>query len=446
MNEEICVALYINSRNIHIAIKTSAGLCNVVDMSNGYGKTYMPSFVHYNYIDDDIMFFSDALDNELYEDTYVFSSIVDIINYSSDIFEINGNLLFKNEILEQFFDNIMKYIYDINPEYIVKKIIICCDIIDDKKILSYKDIDICYINKKNALYNQIDIINNDNIDIIHFDNDKTYKYSLKKKGKQYSEKIYVYNDISSDELIDYIENIFIKFYCESNLIKEIDFQDLMNIKKMVNENIDLIFSKYSKKESVKIYFNFSFPLLEFNLTFDTLYEYFSSFYNKIDCTNIYVYSENLPMEFIKNIVTDVNITEIEILLGLFGTNDIEIIDKDYKNSEYGFFTKGELFISIFSDDDLLNKSNISDKYFYYSKNNTNLILFKNIEDRYTEIHKIDISDLHISTDYTLIKVSVEQNFIGVEESKQIVKIIIEDLGFVNKRNNLSKIYNIIEIV
>ncbi len=433
---DICLAIYINKKNIHVAIHNENEALKIIDLSYGYGKAYASSAVVFN--EGEFLFLNDVVDADIYEDTLYFDSILELLENNVVIDGIESK-----DVLKLLIENILKYVYEINEDFNITNVVVSYENIEaysDRFIEAFEKlniIDVRFIEPNEALI--YDVINASNsADILFLEFEKTYRINIVEKEQNrfiINEKLE--KSFFVKHFIDYLYDKCVVFYKNSKEIDIVEFEDEYMIKQLVFDNIDSIINKYMEKTESKIVFNFCFPTLVLEISTFDLDEYFESTIKKIEGNKeLFIYCEDIDDRFLFSLLGSEK--TVNIFNGMFESlhKNISFVKADEVISEYGFFVRGkseEKFVSIIKD-----KNSIEEKNFLFDrKTEQSIKLYKKIEDRIEFVLDLDLNDLEIDTDFA--KLVVKGNY---RESK--INIEITNKGFLNKCNN-NKIYFEIEV-
>ncbi len=433
--KEISVLFYINEKNTHLAISDNNEI-KVIDMSLGYGNAYMTSTVLYSIAEYKYVFFDNVNDYDIDDDVILYDSILNLFQ-KSDI----------DTILVSFCEQMLNFVNDFDSDATIKVIRVCYEnnasfknqlFITAFDTLGYKKDKIKFISQRDALYNCVN--NDDEVNILFLDYSKiTLKKLVKNIDDSYKEEIQNF-DCSLKEL----EEVFINKFLE--YVDMDDIENVINIKKVINENFNLIVDKYMKNEDFTTYLNFCFPPVSVNLTVSEMETIFDAVLSKInlETTNVYVYSEfNLLSILKRKYLKDCELIKIDILEGINSSIKIKIDNAQSKKCDIGFFINNNSaseFIPIITTEDTLN-TRFKEQYFYYLKKyGDELTLYKKIdENAFDEIQSISLEKLNIQNDISMLKSKVT-----AEKDKFMIEL--SNHGFLNKNMMLGKILVSIEEV
>lgn len=428
---EICLSIFINRKNTHIQLSEDFINFKTIDASLGYGKKYFPSIVHFNYSNEEFLFGENAINNDVYEDTYVFNSIIDILSTDDDIIEIGDFSVKKIQILTLFLDEIIEIITNINPNFIIKVISLSYEKfldknIDDLFLSAFKKYtsEVLFFEIDEAIYNHA-VLKNDiqlkKTNIMYLFNDKIVASSINEISDNYYEDISFSNDIFIEQkIIDLIYSL----YMEKFSLDKIEDSEKWEIYKMYFHNCENIINKFFQNKSSKIYFNFCYPPFEETITTDMLkscieteLDSIKKFVSKIYTreSSIYLYSENNYLdiiisnlfdefEFIKNNITD------SISFCSMNKNYITLKKDDDIKHDIGFFINKNGNKSFFT---LIKKGNKNSStydtiYFYYIKKHGNKIdIVKKNEEGYIKLSSIFLDEMFTLKELNMISLKVE---------------------------------------
>ncbi len=415
--ENIYVAIYINNRNTYLAISDEKDSHKIIDMSYGYGKTYSKSVVVFS--DGEFSFLENAMSSDIFDDTVVYESILEIMQ--GDEVEIDGTKFEKKDILAEFLKDLLKYVHEQGQDKKIKKICVCYEQgyrnIDNIFIDAFSKVDIgkdkvTFVTPKEALYFEaLKSVDND-VNICFIDNEKTTTLNLTKNlDGSYKETEKTIDSFSINMFCNHFIETMTEFYKNSKG-SNISEEERLNIKKLFYENIELIVSKYLLKEDCKIYYNFAFPPIALDVTYEFSNKLLVDTMLKVEIVkNSFVYVEEVSSKIVNVIREDFN--NISMLNGILYKaknvkSSIDIKDiKDIKY-DYGFMiNKGgkDVFLPIVKkDDSYLTK--IKDQYFYLKKSDESLVLYR-YDGEYIPVYDLDLKDLNSLSEYVKIKMGVK---------------------------------------
>lgn len=462
---DIYIGIVINRKNTHLAICTDKNDYNVVDFSGGYGKKYFSSVVHYNYSEREFLFGNNAVLNDIYEDTYTFSSILEILYSDNTVLEIENEKIEVSYILSLFLGEIFNHINDINPNYNALKIFLCYEHINnyDKNNLFLEAFNLININsnkiyfllEKDAIYSEVIKDNKgtlENATILFLDSYKSEVFLLENLcDNKYKENVLTINDFSLSLFEKNIFSMLADIYSEKISGKNISESDSWKISKMVYQNFDLLVSKYLNKQNSKVYFNFCYPPFEAKITYELMDKYLKDDIDNIK-RKVLTISENgqKPLYIFYEKGFDVLINEIFKNTQFFHRDILKSVTTNFLDDEYNFeitslnANKQDIGFFIKIDDDekfypIIKKGDVKTKiydtiYLYYlPKFGENIDIVRNLDGIYESVITINLDSLNIS-DITMIKLDVK--FIDDNNVSFIVSNFSDNLEFIFNINEV----------
>ncbi len=448
--KNVYVAIYINNRNTYLAISDDENNHKIIDMSYGYGKTYSKSMVVFS--DDEFSFLENALSSDIFDDTSVFESILELIN---DDVEINGVVVDKVELLSKFLGELLKLVNEQSNGATIKSICIAYEQINSKNVdkvfidafnsLGIVSKKVVFVTPKEALYFEALKQNENEVNVAFFDNKKTSIFNLSKNiDGSYKETEKSFDSFNVDMFCETFISKLTEVYKESKGLTSVSEEERVNIAKLFYENMEMIVSKYLAKEDCKIFYNFTFPPLAYEITYDFVHNFLKESLLNIKIEeNSFVYIEEIDTKILNTVSN--TFSPINILLGVLYkakniNSVIEIKDiKDLKY-DYGFMLnrggKDVFFPIVRKDDSYLTK--IKEQYFYLTNNAESLTLYKH-DDEYIPIYNLDLKDLNTLTEYVKIKLVAR-----LTEKNSLV-LELTNLGFLNTCTNDKVLFEINEV-
>lgn len=464
----IKIAILINRKNTHIAL-LQGEKNTIVDVSGGYGKAYLPSLVHLNYSSDEFLFGEGAIFNDIYEDTYVFESILSILYADSDTLEIENNKILIVDILKMFFDEILTYISNVNPNYVIENISICYEKIQNEnkdylfldvfEKLDIKNEKINFIERYDAIYNESINLNenDDKINILFIDNNQTSIIELEKESENnFSQKETIIENFSLSLIENQIYQMFLAIYKEK-VEGKIDDNIVWKIRQLVYQNTDLLINKYHTKKVAKIYFNFCYPPFEAVITQEMLNKYLFDIINdankklhknlKINDGQLIIYSENENTDFLNELIPkDINFSVKKMIFGVLKSSsnyhkNIEIVKNEKVKHDIGLFIykNGEkVFLPIIKKDDQFN-TNYDTIYLYHlPKHGMEIEVVAKVEDDFILINNLNQNNcLEIDEDLVLLSLKFMYS-----EQKKLSFTITNEGSTLDSKKNVQAIFNI----
>lgn len=451
LNTNVFVAMHIGTYDTKIGFATSLDDKKIIDMSYGYGKSFMTSSVIFDDSEQKFLFFDEAFNFDLDDESIVFNSIIDIINYKEEHIKILEKKFSKDEILTCFLKRCLEYLEEVLHDYSINRICFSYDKVNGENLdylfvkaleaLNINAEKICFIDKKEALYLSLNNIEDKEFQIFFLDNTEASYINLYKEDtnifREVASKI---NNLETNFLHLEISNLINNEYMKALNLTNLSLLDKFNLDKIIKSNIDLIFSKYLNNEEIKLFINNSFPPVELKLKLKDIDMIMNSLCaKKIESKLIkaYIYTENIDYRIYREkLIIAEEIIEINLIYALLEkaikNNAIKIIETRDIENEYGFlinYKNEDFFYPIITK----KNYNILDGYNYYfylnKKIDSNISIYKKNEEKYSVFTAINLESLNINTEFTRIKVTT------LFTKNKSIDLIIENKGFINSKED-----------
>lgn len=436
-NNEIYLSIFINRKNTHIQISEDLINYETIDASLGYGKKYYPSISHFSLSNKEFLFGESAINNDVYEDTYVFSSIIDIVSIDDDIIEIGDFYIDKKNVLSLFLDDIINIVTNINPNFIIKNISISYEKVFGKNIdslfisaLEKYTSKISFFEIEQSIYNHAILKDGNmskNTNLIYIFNDKITATSVNELSDNYYEDTSLSKNILIEQnLIDMFHTI----YTKKNHIDKIDDNAKWEIYKIYFQNVENILNKFFQNKTSKLYFNFCYPPFEQTITIDMIKDYIGDELDSIkefvakfiaEEKSINLYTENNYLDIIMtHLFSEINFIKNNVAdaISYCCVNENYIVlknDDDVKNDIGLFINKnGERsFLKLIKKGDKISTIYDTIYLYYIKKHGDKIDIVKKCDDEYINLTSFYLKETFVLKDLNMISINVDLSTDGV---------------------------------
>ncbi len=446
--ESLIVGLEINKKYCNIGYYGSDGEIITIDTSGGYGKGAFPSVVLYNKVSDEWIFGESAVNSDIYEDTTIFNSILDIASVKDNYINIDGKTIATDYIIKEFLTEIMEALYNINPRGVVEKITIyyenckeinCNEIFKKSfELIGINESKINFVTLDNIIFNSIKIMEKDDsfFEVLCLSNENSF-YATESKSKVYSNLNY---SIIEERIYNYLENVYKEKFSNAEITTSIQWK----IKSLIYHNKELIYNKYLNQQNCKVYMNFCYPAIQCKILYEDMKKMFSTFNletTKFKGNNIYVAGMGVDLNLItKKILNNKNWKKIDLINSIVFISRYGLDEKvENFNKESKHIIKNDIGVKIIKNNKEIfypivkkgmempiDKQSLD----FYIKENINEKLY--IIKKEEKVEK-NLCTLPLKNIKRFSRVSISIEFIDIDNIK--VQLIDKGLGEMIKKSN-----------
>lgn len=279
----------------------------VYDISGGFNETAIPFCMQYIKTEKEWLIGHDAKANINQENTYIIDNLFELLLDNKMTF-IDEDTFTPSRLLNIFLDKVVISFKHINPKAkIISLAISVADFYFEqlkevlKEATDSLDINKVYVNTSTiGLLYYLDIAgvlkSNKNFVLLRYETAffSHFMIDIKKSNAE----IYNYafdESLALNKIEKALESELIKIYKEQMKSNYIADFDMLNINKLLEQSLVLLFQKYEKKQQVKLYYNFAFPPFQSKLTYNQLETILSPF---IEAFNQYIKKLNIENSII----------------------------------------------------------------------------------------------------------------------------------------------------